>query len=692
MLTWSGTKILNNRALRQFKHIAQLVVAILALWSCHRQDIVPDNNQGQNGGKGIGQMVLFTVGTTNTSITTKAEGDGDGGDAGDDEGGKNNGITTTPGKTYYMADEGRFVCRMYYKASVSSDDYDVSDNTKTITWLKVSGNVGNSLYWNKEYNPVEHPEVIGEGGVDSYGNDYSATAFYWQNRKKHAFLAWTDLNKLKSIEYSPVKNIGALKLEPADETYKKHTGEKSTQWINGGYEVYPDLEFKTWELLRTFLETGSNYESQIKDKRPDDVDFTGQSYYYAYGWSCKFRYEKEYVDHYETVDDKHRKTGWKEYQMFYDKLPYEGQTPAENDDIIYRRNSKYVPTHLYHGKELRYLAQIDIKFYLLDEEGQPTETVYTPAATDINIRLEKTLDLSSVEDGDLIKKADGDQAVAKCKFVYYLTDNYGNEKYDETKPRYIFYFRELEEEKDQEIIEEYQANVFDLTRKPVKNAQGEITEYGINSMSEQPDIIQALTEQEPLGATQEANRVNLYFKHQFSQVQVNIKTSADLSVVINKNNITKVELLGVSEKGYVFTELNGQGKVEPATYEQVDISKYSDEHLAKNQYGTAFEMFDMAGGDSSYEYPAGYIKAYNAIAFGQLQAIRVTWMEDETDITHESTYQVGNEELKNLKSGNKYVWNIELRRGTLAIVRTEIVDWIVPNDALEYNTNGTISN
>ena len=46
--------------------------------------------------------------------------------------------------------------------------------------------------------------------------------------------------------------------------------------------------------------------------------------------------------------------------------------------------------------------------------------------------------------------------------------------------------------------------------------------------------------------------------------------------------------------------------------------------------------------------------------------------------------------LRNLKSGCKYVWNIELRRGTLAIIRTEIVDWIVPDGELEYNTSGTI--
>lgn len=637
-------------------------------------------------GTGIGQMVLFSVGTTASSITTRAGGDGSG------DGDTNNGITTTPGKTYYMPDAGRFVCRMYYKASAGGDGgerdpYDVSGNTDVTTWMLVSGSVGNSLYWNKEYKTVD-PSIKGKGGVDDFGNDYSATAFYWQNRKKHAFLAWTDLNKLTTIEYSPIKGSGGLKFEPEDEIYQKHTGQKQEQWVNNGYMVYPDHQFKTWAALRTFMETGSNYENLIKNHKPDEADFTGQYYYYEYGWSCKFRYEKDY--HYTLVDEKHRMSGWKEYQMFYDKLPYEGPTSGAN--IIVRVDAKGVPAYLYDNNALKYLAQIDIKFYKI-EEGQVTDKVYTPAATDINMRTSAVLDLTTVQDGDKIRKAGGSAAIAQCKFVYNLTDNYGNEKYDEDNPRYIFYFRDLEENKEQEVIEEYKANVFDLTRKPVKDAQGAITSYGINSMSEQPDIIQAWTEQAPLGATQEANRVNLYFKHQFSQVQVNLKTSADLSVVIRPEHIQKVELLGVTEKGYVFTELNEQGKVEPTNYEHVDVSKYTDEHLKKNPYGTAFEMFDMAGDNRDYEYPTGSVKAYNAITFGQLQAIRVTWVEDGTGIVHESTYQVGNEELKNLKSGNKYVWNIELRRGTLAIVRTEIVDWIVPTDGtLEYGTNGTISN
>ena len=147
----------------------------------------------------------------------------------------------------------------------------------------------------------------------------------------------------------------------------------------------------------------------------------------------------------------------------------------------------------------------------------------------------------------------------------------------------------------------------------------------------------------------------------------------------------------MSEKGYVFTEIDEDGNVLPTTYEPVDISKYTDEHLQNNQFGTSLEMFDMGYGNANYEYPTGYAKAFNAITFGQLRAIRVTWKESETDIVHVSTYRVEDQTLQNLQSGYKYIWNIELRRGTLAIVRTEIVDWIVPVGELEYDGNGTIA-
>lgn len=535
-----------------------------------------------------------------------------------------------------MPDGYRFVCRMYYKASAVSDVFDVTGGTDITTWLKVKGTVGNSLYWRNSFLTLD------EGNrdlFDSDGNDAEATCLYWQNRKEHAFLAWTDLNRATTIGYSPDRFSGSLKFVPADVEYQKYIGQ-GEQWVDHGFEVYGSehLEFGSWEELRTFIETGDNYETKIKDQIPEGIspsDFEGQQYYYAYGWSCKYSEVKAQET---TVDALHRKYGWIQYQMYYDKLSYNGATSGDGIEVRNDKNGQ--PAYLYNTATNKYLAAIEV-----------------------------------LENGD--KK-------------YYLTDDYGNVKYDERTPRYTFYFQRLQEKKTQDLIQILPANAYDLTRRPVNG------NYTINSIDDQPDICQALTKQAPLGATQAANRVNLYFKHQFSQVQVNIKSSADLSVVINRNHIKKVELLGVSDTAYVFTELNNAGDVEPTTYKSVDISRYDDAHLQKNPYGTSFEMFDMvdasAGEEGNYGYPVGALKAYNALTFGQLQAIRITWneKEDGTGIVHESTYHVADEQLKNLKSGYKYIWNIELRRGTLAIVRTEIVDWIVPANDLEYNTDGTI--
>ena len=525
---------------------------------------------------------------------------------------------------------------MYYKASAVSNEFDVTGGTDITTWLKVKGTVGNSLYWRNSFLTLD------EGNrdlFDSDGNDAEATCLYWQNRKEHAFLAWTDLNRATTIGYSPDRFSGSLKFVPADVEYQKYIGQ-GEQWVDHGFEVYGSehLEFGSWEELRTFIETGNNYDTKIKNQIPDGIspsDFDGQQYYYAYGWSCKYSEVKAQET---TVDALHRKYGWIQYQMYYDKLSYNGATSGDGIEVRNDKNGQ--PAYLYNTATNKYLAAIEV-----------------------------------LENGD--KK-------------YYLTDDYGNVRYDEQTPRYTFYFQRLQEKKTQDLIQILPANAYDLTRRPVNG------NYTINSIGEQPDICQALTKQAPLGATQAANRVNLYFKHQFSQVQVNIKSSADLSVVINRNHIKKVELLGVSDTAYVFTELNNAGDVEPTTYKSVDISRYDDAHLQKNPYGTSFEMFDMvdasAGEEGNYGYPVGALKAYNALTFGQLQAIRITWneKEDGTGIVHESTYHVADEQLKNLKSGYKYIWNIELRRGTLAIVRTVIVDWIVPANELEYNTDGTI--
>lgn len=598
------------------RHTAGAAAVLLAAASC--SDDLTSTGPTPDGSY-QGEMVQFAAGTTENASGKRA----------------GEGLTTTPGKTYYMPDSYRFVCRMYYKAATGEDaKYDVTGGSDITVWMKVKGDVGNALYWRNNFVALDenNPNLF-----DVFGNDAEATCLYWQNRKEHAFLAWTDLNKARTIGYTPDKGSGALKFVPADTLYAKRTGRREEQWVNAGYELYtvgtPHPELKTWEEVRTYMQTGDNYVNNVKDHLPEGLtadDFKGAKYYYAYGWSCKYSEVKATT---ENVDDVHRKYGWIQYQMFYDKVLYTG--PTTGDDIEVKYDNKNKPAFLYNKNTNKYLAEIEY------DADAPDNTEH---------------------------------------WTYYITDEYGNVKYDESTPRYTFYYKELQEKKEQEVVSELPANVFDLT------------DAGKTSMAEQPDICQALTRQAPLGATQSANRVNLYFKHQFSQVQVNLKSSEDLSVVIDKDNIQKVELLGVSEKGYVFTELNEDGEVEPTTYESVDISKYNDAHLTQNQYGTSFSMFDMGQGNPDYEYPVGYLKAYNAITFGQLQAIRITWNEakDGKGIEHKATYLIADDKLRNLKSGYKYIWNIELRRGTLAIVRTEIVDWIVPNNELEYNTDGTI--
>ncbi len=239
------------------------------------------------------------------------------------------------------------------------------------------------------------------------------------------------------------------------------------------------------------------------------------------------------------------------------------------------------------------------------------------------------------------------------------------------------------------------ANTYDLTK-------GDKT-----SMSEQPDPILALTIMKPAGATQEANRVRLYFKHQFSQIQVNLKAADDNSASITSSHIEKVELLGVSEEGYVFCRLNAGGTVGTAKFEAVNLESYTDAELEANPWGTSFEMFDMApaplqdvdGNGIDDRYADGYLKSFNAIAYGYLWAIRITWHEDaHTEIKHVATYEVpqdtgepDNIPLRQLQSGRRYIYNLELRRGTLAVIRTQIIDW-QQDEELVYGTDGTITN
>ena len=214
-------------------------------------------------------------------------------------------------------------------------------------------------------------------------------------------------------------------------------------------------------------------------------------------------------------------------------------------------------------------------------------------------------------------------------------------------------------------------------------------------MDQQPDPILALTIMKPAGATQEANRVRLYFRHQFSQIQVNLKASADESASdIRAEQIDKVELLGVSTEGYVSCRLNADGTLAPATAKDVKLDEFTDEALIDNPRGTSMKMFVAA------EPSTGYLKTFEAIAFGQLWAIRITWHEEGSGenpaIEHVTTYQVpqtneANVQLRQLQSAMRYIFDLELRRGTLAVIRTEILPWM-QKEELVYRTDGTITN
>ena len=203
------------------------------------------------------------------------------------------------------------------------------------------------------------------------------------------------------------------------------------------------------------------------------------------------------------------------------------------------------------------------------------------------------------------------------------------------------------------------------------------------SMSEQPDPILALETARPSGGTPEANRVKLFFKHQFAQIQVNLKSSLDASAVIDSSWIERVELLGVAETGYVPYCILSDGTLPAATSLpiNVDDKKYQTT-IKDNPYGSSFNMFQRS------TPVGGYLKSFECIAFGTLQGIRITWREsdDENAVKHVATYKG----VKNLtlKSGTKYIYNMELRRSLIAEVTAKIKPWEM--DKASYTADGTI--
>lgn len=199
----------------------------------------------------------------------------------------------------------------------------------------------------------------------------------------------------------------------------------------------------------------------------------------------------------------------------------------------------------------------------------------------------------------------------------------------------------------------------------------------ITSMAQQPDPIVAHVKMSPAGATPEANRVKLFFKHQLAQIQVNIKGSGDASATISRNQIKSVELLGVAQKSTIDFSVNPDGSMKSLSYENPETTS------------TPFAMFERNEND----VPLGYLKSFEGIAYGKLYGIRITWAESEADDArkHIATYRGmvdTNKDYLQFESGIKYVYNIELRRSVIAQVTPEILPWEV--DSEKYTAEGTI--
>ena len=201
------------------------------------------------------------------------------------------------------------------------------------------------------------------------------------------------------------------------------------------------------------------------------------------------------------------------------------------------------------------------------------------------------------------------------------------------------------------------------------------TARGLTSITQQPDPAQALTVMYPGGATQEANRVPLVFSHSLSQVVVNVKVGATSGITeaLTADDITRIEMLGVAEEAYTFYELDLTNATYHApAHKPIDLSQYSEAQLENNPYGTTIDMFAR----EAAECPPGYLRSFHANAFGNLKALRIHWVEPDAErIEHITTFVVQDPAFVNLQSGTRYIFNIELRRGTVAVIRPEILPW-----------------
>lgn len=618
--------------------------------ACTDDDIIGGGAVSSPDDHGIGQLVLFSSG--NASNTTSR-------------------AAVIP----YMEKEGRFVCKMFYHAKATDTDASPFDTISTpiTSWLRVNDDEGNSVYWRNDYDMAgvdkSHQDYL------DYGFDSRAQYFYWRNRLDHIFLGYCDYNKLKSNTYGSQQ--GKLFMYPEyDGAKKTKTGEE-----------------KTWET--------ANYRKLV--------------------FGMVTRPNPEY-----SADD---------------KLEWEGHHDADNpypiaETIEVLALTKIDQVSTYPGGSGYYypfVANYSTSTLSAEQRNATRNQVLklvdeaTFLTNEDKAKLKSDLQRQLASEDELTADGTFHNDVWRVSYGYDDPDIFvaDGTSLNLLSPSVAIYSAR-EKQKIVDVIATAPANTFDLRRGAA-----------MQSMADQPDPLIALTKMKPTGATQEANRVRLYFKHQFSQIQVNL-TNADNTAEIKAENIVSVELLGVTEKGYVFTNINPDGTQIPPTYDAVVISKYSEDHLRKNPYGTAFNMFQMADADK----PTTSLKSFNAIAFGQLQAIRITWKEEPTNETYTAetaaeennlhlvadtsgkkpgddgyvtTYEAGyvpvkvgeevppvhhvatykitvdehNNSLINLRSGYRYMYDFELRRGTIAYIRATIDPWLL-DDQLDYRTDGII--
>lgn len=602
------------------------MLCLVAASSCTEELVLPDVPSSQD--TGIGELVLFSAGSSG-NITTRA---------------------VIP----YMEQEGRFVCKMYYHAKATDQDSDPFDteNTPITSWLRVNNKEGNSVYWNKNY-PDNTNDKLSNGddltaadredaNYKDYGFDPNAQFFYWRNRLDHIFLAFTDFNLLKNNQYKMGTDSKGNSVPVARSLfmYPEADGEKKTK--TGQIETWPESSYTYRKLV---FQTVDKLNPEYTQWEADHHD-SGETNPYPMEITVPEYLTEQTTSTYPVAN------GWHHF-------PLTSQTGYDDvsADVI----------------KATYQKVLDI----IGASNKLSEEDKAALTKD----LERTK-----EHGPNEQTSEGTFRTARWWVGYDPTVDDaivdGAVNFGKTTTAALYCRRE--KQKIEDVIATAPANVFDMRRT-----------NDMHSMADQPDPLIALTKMKPTGATQEANRVRLYFKHQFSQIQVNL-TKGENTPELNAGNIVSVELLGVTEKGYVFTNINPDGTQIPPSYDAVVMSKYSEEDQKKNPYGTSFNMFDM--GDNKQQTA---LKSFNAIAFGQLQAIRITWKEEDyvedgetkEGIHHVATYKITVDErgqsLVNLKSGYRYVYDFELRRGTIAFIRATIDGWQLSDD-LNYGTSGTI--